>query len=765
MTGMSRRERLRFWLDRTYRQARAHLPELGLSGLVTAGELVVLLQDELRQHAMDALLAVLPHPLLALPLALLVPVLAGLGVHATRGRARPEAPPPPVGGHAPLPERVEPLIGRADKVREAVERAHEGGFVVVQGATGAGTSALAVQAAWELAPEESRQRYVDVRGPDRDQPEPPLSVAQRVLRALGRRPGSILDPMDAAPLVAEALTRKRRVLLVDNVSHWGQVSWLPRVPGSYVLVAGELTGEPPQHVKPVQVGPLSPGDAETLLAAHIRDGRAEREPQALRPLAEACVCGPAEIVRLGRWLARNPGVPLAALVDDLNRLPVPEKLGFVLQHSVQGLGPAAKRLFVLLAGLPIAEVDHRAAAALLGVPAADDAIGELAERGLVENVRMTRVRVTGAFRDSGAADVTAWRRLVEHFAVQAGTYAAGLPDAPGAAAWFAAEDRVLLQVLAREQPVRKTARALGRIGEALETWFALEQRHEDRLRAADLLARAAGELRDERVLAAAELRQATILLTLGDPERARRHFNRAAAASGKVEAWPPELHLAHATILLASGDEYTAVESALVQYGQALPHGDLTGHAIRLIHVGALHMRRAQPLDGGQARRLYADARAVLYEAQDLAARSGDERARAHAEELLGLAHWHLDHPFEAEEHWKESERLYRRSADDLGRARCQVQRATARVAEAAAAPERAAELEREAAALLREAEPRLPQVGLTSALARLHLAGVCREEAAEHREAGLAALAPWDGIAEPRQVAEIRERLEALKT
>lgn len=760
MTGMSRKERLRFWLDRTSRQARAHLPELGLSGLVTAGELVLLLQDELRGKAIDAVVAVLPAPLL-IPLAIVAPVVAGLGTHLTRRLRARETPPLPVGGQMSFPDRVEPLLGRGDKVREVVDRSHDSGVVVVQGGTGTGTSTLAVHAAWELAPEESRQRYVDVRGPDRDRPETELSVAQRVLRALGSQPGLIQEPHDAAPLIKEALSGRDRVLLLDNVSTWSQVAWLPpRVPDAHIVIAGELAGELPQHIKPVQVGPLSAEDGEALLAAQVRDDRVTGDPLALRSLVEACVRSPAEIVKLGRWLARNPGVTLAALVDDLSRLPVDERLGFVLQRSMQGVGPAAKRLFVLLAGLPVAEVDHRAAAALLGVPSADDAIAELAGRGLVENVRMTRVRVIGAFHDSGSADVAAWRRLVEHFAAQAEAYASLLPDDPGAGAWFAAEDRVLLQVLAREQPVRKTARALGRIGAALEAWFALEQRHEDRLRAAALLAWAAWELGDERVRAAAELRQAKALITLGNPEKARQHFNRAAAAWGAVEAWPPELHLTHATILLASGDEFTAVESALVQYGQALAHGDTAGHAIRLVNVAALLMRRAQPLDGGEARRLYADARAVLFEALHQAEQSTDERTRAHAHELLGLAHWQLDHARDAMKHWKESERLYERTADDIGRARCRVQRATACAAEAAALPDRAAALAGEAVALLREAEPRLPPEGLTTALAHLQLAGLCPGEAAAHREAGLAALAPWDGIAEPRQVTEIRDRL-----
>ncbi|WP_336213837.1 hypothetical protein [Nonomuraea sp. LPB2021202275-12-8] len=758
MTGISRRDRLRFRISRLYHQARAHLPELGLSGLVTAGEALVILQEQLREHALNAIMAALPHPLLALPLAFVAPALAGLAVHAVRRRRKPA--PQPLFGHLPFPDRVEPLIGRQAKLREIADRARESGIVVVQGATGTGTSTLAVHGAWELAAEARKQRYADVRGPDRHHPETSLSVAQRVLRTLDRPPGSIQEPGDAAPLVIEALTGTGRVLLLDNVSTWSQVAWLPpRVPGAHIMVAGELAGDPPQHIQPIQLGPLSSEAGQELLAAHIQDQRTSQAPQSLRPLADACLGSPAEIVRIGRWLAQNPRVALEGVVDDLSRLSVDEKLGFVLQLSVEQLGPTAKQLFILLAGLPIAEVDHQAAAALAGLPSAGEAIGELAERGLVENVRMTRVRVTGAFQDAGtgdtAQDAAAWRRLVEYFADQADAFAARLRDDEAARDWLAAEDRVLLQVLAREPAVRRTSRALGRIADAVEDWFTYEQRHEDRLRAAALLARAAESLGDETVQATAELRQSAILLTLGDPAEARRHFNRAAALRVRVESWPAELHLGHAAILLAGGDEFSAVESALIRYGQALSSGDLAGHSLRFMNVAALLMRRAQLLGHEDAQRLYADARAQLFEALDRAHRGGDEHAQAHAHELLAQAHWHLDRPFDADRHWTEAERMYGHRHDEIGRARCHVHQAIAMMAESDARQD-------EAAKLLETAGPRLPPTGLTTALAYLHLARLRPERATAHRASGLAALAPWDGIAEPKQVTEIRSRLAA---
>ncbi|MGW3351441.1 hypothetical protein ACWDA3_49775 [Nonomuraea rubra] len=758
MTEISRRERLSFRLSRLYRRAAAHLPELGIGGVLTVGGTILILQEELIKQ----LIGGFPTWLLIV-LVLVVPVVAGVLTYLVR-RRRPEPGPRPVLAAMPFPDRVDGLVGRDAELRRIREEALEHGIVVVHGGIGMGTSSVAIQAGWDLAGEERKQRYADLRGPDRDRPETPLSVAQRVLRTLNRPPGGIQEPQDATAQVIEALTGTGCVLLLDNVSSWSQVEWLPtRVPGAHVVVAGTLTDPPPQHVQPIQLGPLAPDAGRALLTRHLGAERGSPDPKALDLLVDSCLGSPLEIVRVGRWLAGNPNVPLQTLVDDLRSLSVADTLDFVLGLSVKQLRPTAKQLFVLLAGLPIAEVDHQAAAALLGVPSAADAINELAELGLVENVRMARVRVSSAFRGGGAdstpREVAAWRRLVEHFAEQAGAYAERLP-AEEARTWFAMEDRVLLQVLARRAPAPRTGRALARIADALETWFRLEQRHEDRLRAAAELARAAEALGDEPVQATAELRQCAILLTSGDPRKARQHFNRSAALRVRVESWPAELHLAHAAILLSGGDEFTAVESALVRYGQALAGGDVLGQAIRLANVAALLMRRGQTLDhdgrGPEARSLYTNARVVLFQAVDLARRAGEPATEAHAQELLALAHHYLGQSHDAGLHLDEAERLYAGAADDLGRARCLVHRAGIMLED----PGQAADA---VVALLEEAEPRLPQAGVSTALVHLHLGRLRRERAAEHREAGLAALSPWDGIAEPRQVSELRALLSAL--
>jgi tetratricopeptide (TPR) repeat protein len=238
---------------------------------------------------------------------------------------------------------------------------------------------------------------------------------------------------------------------------------------------------------------------------------------------------------------------------------------------------------------------------------------------------------------------------------------------------------------------------------------------------------------------------------------AQEHLNSAAALQDGIGSWPAQLHLARAATLLATGDEFAAVESSLVQYGQSLPGGDIVGQATRWINMAVLQIRRGQVcgFEGreDEANRLYADALGTLVQALGIAEHADDVHAQAHSRELLALVHWYLGRAYDAAANWEESVQLYERAGDTMGQARCQVH-------QAAALPE---QRHGEAARLLRSALPRLPTTGVSTALARLHLARAEPRNAQRHREKGLEALAPWDGIAEPLQVTEIRRRLRNL--
>jgi tetratricopeptide (TPR) repeat protein len=685
---------------------------------------------------------------------------------------RHDPPPAPAGAadRQPLPPQVKPLVGREGEVKETVTLARERGLVVLRGVAGIGTSAVAVAAGWELGPRPGLQRYADLRGQDWQHPENALSVARRVLRTLGRPSGQVESTRVAAREVSAALRDSGQVLLLDNVERWSQVAWLPRhVPGAWMIVAGEVeegSREPvPTDVAVVPVGPLTPANGMDLLRGQISAERMDSDPASTRRLADSFLTRPALAVGIGRWLAENPRVTVATLAADLEREPHDHALRVLLDKLLRRVSPGARRLLTLLAHVPIAELGIEAAVALAARPEHDvqRAMDDLGRHCLVEKVRESRIRVVDAARavvtppPDGEA---AWRRLVEYFADRAGFFAEGLP-LPEARRWFEIEDKALLQVLKVEPPGSWAVRPLRRIADALDAWFVLEQRQSDRREAARALARAAARLGDADAQASADLRLCVIALTQGEPGTARAHLNAIRSRlRGDVTSWPAQLHLVHAATLLAGGDEFESVEAELLRYGQALPGGDQEGQATDLINRAVLRVRRGQGLASageiGAATEAYRDARSLLIGALGVASDAGDANAEAHAREVLGLAHWYLGWANDAGKDWRRAAELYERSGDVIGRARCRVHEATALLN--GAEPDRL-----RAAELLRDAVDRLPPTGLGTALAHLHLARADPRDAAAHREAGLAALAPWDGLAEPAQVTEVRRRLTDL--
>ncbi|MGW4664403.1 hypothetical protein [Streptosporangium sandarakinum] len=688
-------------------------------------------------------------------------------VSGVRRLRRRELPPPPKQPRG-LPAPVEPLFGRDAEIAEVTGRAEEHRMVVVRGMAGSGTSALAVAAGWALVPDPERQHYVDLRGQNRGRPESARSVAERVLRALGRPLEAATSLEAAAQEVSTALRAPGHLLLLDNVSRWSQVGWLPRdAPESTMITAGTLDADVndpvPGDVAVVRAGPLAPADVVALLRSLVPAERIDADPAATEELAARFLRMPGVAVGTGRWLAENPKVPIATLVTDLAKQGAHDlALRWLFGFQVERLSRAARRLLALLAHAPVAELGIDEIVALTGRPERDagHVMEELCRHGLAEKVRESRFRVTDAARPAvrtpDGRGAKAWRRLAEHLADRTDFFAGRLPE-EDARGWFALEDRTLLQMLREYRPERGGGGPLWRIADALEVWFAFEQRVEERQETALALAKAASALGNQAVRANAELRLCLIALTRGDPGAAGRRLGRAERLLTDPESWPAQLHLAHALTLLAKGDEYATVESSLVRYGQALPGGDATGQAVLWLDMAVLHVRWGQICDfqgrKEEARYLYEGAGDLLIRALGGAASAGDARVEAHVREILALVHWYRGQEDEALEGWARAAELHERSGDGRGRLRCQVHRA-------AALPERRCE---EAAGLLRSALRRLPPAGVTTALANLHLARLDPAGAPERRGAGLAALAPWDGISEPLQVTELRRRLERL--
>ena len=725
---------------------------ISLAGSVAA----MLLVEKATEHVFETI-----------PLGLLLAVCVPLVIlRWWHGRRVATYTPPAERTALPRPGR---LVGRDGELRDAVRKAKEHGIVVVRGVAGIGTSALAVAAGLDLAPEPDAQRYTDLRGQERQRPENPSSVARRVLRTLGVRPGQVTSLSAARREVEHALRDTGRLLLLDNVSTWRQVEWLPcQVPGAYIVVAGEVDGIPMDvDIPMVQVGPLSQDDAMALLTEPEIAGRLQAATaDDTKLLAERFLTRPAVAVGIKRWLAENPQVPIASLVADLKREPHDQALGVVLAKLLQGVSPQARRLLGFLSHVPVAELGADAAAALAAGPRpkVEAAMDELSRHCLVEKVRGSRVRVqepAHAVAPPQPDQDAAWRRLVEYLADRATESARLLaesgPQSRWARDWFEIEDKALLVVL-KTPPAPWAARPLTRIWAALDTWFLLEQRPADRRDAARALYKAARALDDDTMRMMTDLRLCQIALSLGDPGAAGRHLNEIKSRlPADVASWPAALHVAQAATLLAQGDELDGVEQHLTHFARALPGGDLTGQATALIDRAVVRLRRGQlhaTTNPAEAREAYNEAHHLLVGAAGMAKASGNRGVEAHAGELLALARWYLGMPHDAVEGWREAAYLFDCVGDAIGRARCRVHEAASLLD--GGSPDRS-----RAAVLLREAVDRLPRHGLTTALAHLWLMRADPENAANHRKAGLAALSTWTSPAVPEQVKVIRRLLK----
>lgn len=664
-------------------------------------------------------------------------------------RATSKQPPEPEVPPLTFPAKTEPLVGRDSEVAEVVLRAGQSGLVPVKGPAGVGTSTVAINAAWELAPSTERQRYADLSGQDPGRVEDALSVARHVLRVVRGDPGEVETEAAAAARLAEALQATDQVLVIDDVRRWEQVSWLPHEPDAKIIVAGQLEGAEPGH-EPVEILPLSAAKGLELLRTRLSpaDPRLDEDEKSADHLAELFLRLPATVLIVAAWLAKNRRASLTGLVEWLLHGPhddagVRENLR---KELLRGTLRTAKWLLPVLAHLPVEEVEEATVLALTRRKRQDirRSVQELRDRRLLEPAHSpSRIRVeeTARLITERPQDMAVYRgRLVEYLAERAEHYADLLPG-EDARRWFSVEDTALLTVLRDGEPEARLGACYWRIADALDTWHALERRQSDRKEAAGALAAAARALGDEQARRTARLRLAVIELNLGEVDDANHRVLELEREIPQDER-PPQLHLLRAAIDLVTVDDLRVVEEALVRYRQSLPSSDLAGRAMAMSNLCLLVLH-----EGGR------DVPENLLDVADWALQAGDAGAAAHAHEVRALAQWNRDLVQEARSGWETAAARYLEAGDSLGHARCQVHIA-------------ATELDddpQEAAARLTRARRRLPNTGVERALAGLYLATAEPALAAEHAADGLRALAPWPSTATPPAISEIRRRLKEL--
>jgi tetratricopeptide (TPR) repeat protein len=212
-------------------------------------------------------------------------------------------------------------LGRIKRVLQGVGR--EPVLIsAIDGAGGIGKSALAIEAATELAEHfPDGQLYVDLQGATAGlSPLPPDEVLGRFLRALGR-PGENI-PLSREEMTAALRSRlagKRLLMLLDNVADAEQVRPLiPSGNGCAVLVTSRrvlATLEGATHIH-LDVLPLD--EAVVLLGRLVGVERVTDEHEAAIDIAEWCGRLPLALRIAGARLAARPGWSLRTFAERLS---------------------------------------------------------------------------------------------------------------------------------------------------------------------------------------------------------------------------------------------------------------------------------------------------------------------------------------------------------------------------------------------------------------------------------------------------------------
>ena len=374
-------------------------------------------------------------------------------------------------------------------------------IAVITGTAGVGKTTLAVHWSWQVADQfHDGQLYLNLRGFDPGgEPVRPGQAIRGLLEALSVPMTRIPASLDAQTgLYRSLMAGKRMLILLDNARDAEQVRpLLPGSPSCLVLVTsrnrlGGLIAT--EGAQPVVLGLPTDEEALDLLTRRLGPERiAREEPAAVDGLIRMCARLPLALAVAAGRLGMNPDFPFDALTERLRgtdlRLAALEdgdgatSIRAVLSWSYQQLGAPAARTFRLLGLHPGPDFSLSAVASLAGLAPeqARSALDELVGAQLVNEQAPGRFAFHDLLRvyagelvttlDDAAERHEATARMLDyylHASYAAATKFVTYRDVPAlaearagvvvdddqvadyakAAAWFAAEQQVLVAVTA-----------------------------------------------------------------------------------------------------------------------------------------------------------------------------------------------------------------------------------------------------------------------------------------------------------------------------
>ncbi|MDH2430489.1 BTAD domain-containing putative transcriptional regulator [Sphaerisporangium sp. TRM90804] len=298
-----------------------------------------------------------------------------------------------------LPPPVPDFTGRADELAELcghLTRPDTMPFCVIYGQGGVGKSALALQAAYQVAGAyPDGQLHVELRGTT-ETPAPPEDVLGRLLREL-EPPGTPLPGTleERAGRFRTLLAGQRKLVVLEDAASESQVRpLLPGARGCGVIVTSRNRLAGLAGASFVDLGLLPAQSAFDLLARITGDDRIATDPDAARRIAGQCGGLPLALRVAGARLASRRQWPVARLADRLaderrrlNELAVGDQevrasIGLSYRLLPERARTALRRLGLL--GLPHFGVWVAAAATDTDLEAAEEVLEHLVDASLVD---------------------------------------------------------------------------------------------------------------------------------------------------------------------------------------------------------------------------------------------------------------------------------------------------------------------------------------------------------------------------------------------